>query len=182
MIGKVVSILWENTHIPKFNSDIFSTKKSSAENGTVMLEFAFTALIFFGVILMGIDLTRVLFNTVTLQFSVAQTARWAKTADSVTSIRPGLTVPILGCHQGCERANEISYAVGDFMEAFSAGKKDLEIEVCREGVQCSPGDNDAGRPYEYVVISARKPVKLLFKNESYWVSASVLYRNEPFTS
>lgn len=142
------------------------------ERGAVMVEYAFTigALLF---VLIGLmDLSRLTFQKIALNYSMSSAARWGILGLTLTD--PSNRSVKLSRERSIEEKLR-SIAAGYGMEITPA-----EIRICPSSQPNCITDN-AGGPNSMTVITVNKSVPMIFKSFALGISSSILIKNEPYS-
>jgi Flp pilus assembly protein TadG len=144
-----------------------SCRRSFRERGAVFIESTIALLFLLLLILGTIDLSVAIYETLSIQYSLSQTARWAAIGPNA----PGATLP---------REESIINKAKTTAESFGIDLSNASINVCPAATpQCAP-TNNAGSPSSYALLSARKPFKFFFFRTTIDLSGWALFRNEPY--
>lgn len=141
------------------------------ERGATVVEMAIGLPIFFTLLIGSVDMARVAYEAVTIQFAVANIARTA----------------ILGGTAGqtaTQRITDIKNRLKN--SGLLLDVADTDIHICVAGAaSCPPTSgswptDDPGQPEDWIVIGIVKNLKVFLGNYNIPVVAQALVRNEPF--
>jgi Flp pilus assembly protein TadG len=145
--------------------------RSDGQHGAAMVELAITLNVFLALFIMVVDITRLSYSAVSMQYLISKSARWGvigRTEEDPAS--PGVQL---------SRADSIKKKMIEYAGTLSLQLDPANVKVCPATTPACTADN-AGGPNDFIVISVTKPVKVFFGTWSYNLSASVFAKNEPY--
>jgi Flp pilus assembly protein TadG len=140
--------------------------------GSVFVEYAFSLPIFLALIFTSFDIVRYLYQSVSLQYSVAAASRWAIVGDTLDDpANP---------HVKLDRVSSIKYKIRQTAQKYGVSLSDSDIKICQDSdVTCVTDNANAASALQTMTLVVAKNFKT-FIGASISLKASVVVSNENF--
>lgn len=143
-------------------------KHATHELGAVFLEYALTLPIFLGIIFVSADLIRVLYQSVSLEYSVATASRWAILGNTMPDPLDPTT--------SLERLDSVKLVVREAAQKLGVTLTNQEIRLCR-ATNANCVTESVGDPDERMLLTVTKPTRMVI-GMLINLKSSVIFRNE----
>jgi Flp pilus assembly protein TadG len=142
--------------------------KFNKQRGALLLEYAITLPIFLGIIFVSADLVRILYQSVSLNYSLATASRWAILQGTVPDpANPGNFL---------DQLSSVKYVVKQSAQKLGLNLTDQEIHLCQAS-QPNCTTETAGSAGARMVLSVTKPTRMV-TGAQIDLKSSVVFRNE----
>jgi hypothetical protein len=141
-----------------------------------MVEFAMTVVVFFMFIILGMDIIRFGYVSVTIQHVLSRAARNATVGTAGGNPNSNKTPE--------ERADDLKQDIYTIGSQFGLDLHDATIHICPLGTNpgappsCSP--DNAGTAKDFIKVRLQRPFPFVWGAWIYTVDQSVVAKNEPF--
>lgn len=142
----------------------------NSESGATLVEFSLSCLLFFFLLIGGMEMMRLGYNVLITEYA----SSWALRKAVVNQVAD------LNKADPTNRANDVETQLITFMRNMGITVDDSKITICATSGSCAADADSAGEAEELISVSINYNVPLLMGLGTYKVSSIVFGRNEPF--